>query len=205
MWTVDDNGSYRWENLTTYYENDWQGSGWDLDSTIVNYDSHHNMVLYERYQNSDVKVANGDPAELSDGEKYTISYNDVYDMPDSVLFTGWRYVSTDPENPWNSEPMYVDLKNTKYSDFVDATTGAGSVTGIAATTTMANCDMTRTTEGIKLTATGKFGYRVYDVAGRIITSGTANGQTTISQHVLPAGTSIVQITTAQGTQSWKVQ
>ena len=101
--------------------------------------------------------------------------------------------------------MYVDLKNTKYSDFVDATTGAGSVTGIAATTTMANCDMTRTTEGIKLTATGKFGYRVYDVAGRIITSGTANGQTTISQHVLPAGTSIVQITTAQGTQSWKVQ
>lgn len=205
VWTVDDNGSYRWENLTTYYENDWQGSGWDLDSTIVNYDSHHNMVLYERYQNSDVKVANGDPAELSDGEKYTISYNDVYDMPDSVLFTGWRYVSTDPENPWNSEPMYVDLKNTKYSDFVDATTGAGSETGIAATTTMANCDMTRTTEGIKLTATGKFGYRVYDVAGRIITSGTANGQTTISQHVLPAGTSIVQVTTAQGTQSWKVQ
>lgn len=207
VWTVDDNGSYRWENLTTYYENEWQSSGWDLDSTIVNYDSHRNMVLYERYQNSDIKVANGTPAELAEGEKYTISYNPVYDMPDSVLFTGWRYVPTDPENPWASEPMYVDLKNTKYSDFVDATTGAGLETGIASTTTAAtaNCNMERTAEGITLSVTGKFSYRVYDVAGRIITSGTANEQTTIAQDALPTGTSIVQVITAQGTQSWKVQ
>lgn len=207
VWTVDGNGSYRWENLTTYYENEWQSSGWDLDSTIVNYDDHKNMVLYERYQNSDIKVANGQPAELAEGEKYTISYNKIYDMPDSVLFTGWRYVPTDPDNPWSSEPKYVDLKNTKYSDFVDATTGKGLETGVsqAATGQSAIASLVRHADGITITATGRMQYRVFDAAGRIVTSGTANGTATLADEALPTGISIVQVATAQGTKSWKVE
>lgn len=207
VWTVDENGSYRWENRTTYYENEWQSSGWDLDSAIVNYDDHRNMVLSERYQNSDVKVENGEPVELANGEKYKISYNPVYDLPDSVLFTGWRYVPVEnAANPWDAEPKYVDLKNTKYSNFVNAATGAGLESGIAQTQSEAVAvSMQRTSEGVALTSAGKMQYRVFDVSGRLVASGLANGKVVVPASVLPVGTSVVQVVTAQGVKSWKVQ
>lgn len=203
VWTVDENGSYRWENKTTYIENEYQGSGWDLDSTIVNYDSHLNMVLYERWQNSDIKVANGDSAELSEGEKYTIDYNPVYDLPDSVLFTGWRYVSDNPDNPWDATPRYVDLKITKYSDFVDASTG--EATGIAQTTVRTDAaTLQYTSAGLGLQAQGEMQYSVYDAAGRTIVCGMANGQTYIDASALAKGVNIVKVSTKQGTKSWKI-
>lgn len=204
VWTVDENGSYRYENRTTYIENDFQGSGWDLDSVIVDYDNHGYEVLYEKYLNSDIKVAAGDPAELQDGEKYTIWYNDKYAFPDSVLFTGWRYVPTDPDNPWSSEPKYVDLKMTKYSDFVDATTGVAS--SIAKTTTNADeVKLTHTPTGITVTATGVMNYRVYDATGRTFVTGTANGTLSLSNNALPKGVSIIQVSTIQGTKTFKVK
>lgn len=204
VWTVDENGSYRYENKTTYIETDYQSSGWDLDSVIVDYDNHGYEVLYEKYLNSDIKVANGEPAELQDGEKYTIWYNDKYAHPDSVLYTGWRYVPTDPDNPWSSDPMYVDLKMTKYSDFVDATTGVAS--SIAKTTTDAtDVELARTATGVSITAAGAMKYRVCDAAGRTFVVGTANGTLTLSNNALPKGVSIIQVSTAQGTKTFKVK
>ena len=204
VWTVDENGSYRYENKTTYIETDYQGSGWDLDSVIVDYDNHGYEVLYEKYLNSDVKVANGDPAELQDGEKYTIWYNDKYAHPDSVLYTGWRYVPTDPNNPWSSDPMYVDLKMTKYSDFVDATTGVAS--SIAQTTTeTADIQLARTVTDVTITTTGAMKYRVCDAAGRTFVIGSANGTLTLTNNALPKGVSIIQVSTAKGTKTFKVK
>lgn len=205
VWTVDENGSYRWENKTTYIENEYQGSGWDLDSTIVDYDSHHNMVRYERWQNSDIKVANGNPAELAEGERYKIDYNPTYDLPDSVLFTGWRYVSDDPDNPWAATPRYVDLKITKYSDFVDVSTG--EATGIAQVTERASAAIAalrHTAAGLGLQAQGEMQYCVYDAAGRPLVSGTANGQVFVDASALATGVNFVKVLTKQGTKCWKI-
>lgn len=204
VWTVDENGSYRYENKTTYIETDYQGSGWDLDSVIVDYDNHGYEVLYEKYLNSDVKVANGEPAELQDGEKYTIWYNDQYAYPDSVLYTGWRYVPTDPNNPWSSDPMYVDLKMTKYSDFVDVTTGEAS--SIAKTTaTDESIQTVRSATGVTITATGNMKYTICDIVGRTYVVGTANGSVTLPNNALPKGVSIIQVNTAQGSKTFKLK
>ena len=206
IWTTDANGSYEYHNKTTYIANDYQGSGWDLDSVVVKNDDHGYTVSQEKYLLSDVKVANGEGYELQDGNKYHITYHPEYDTPQSVAYEGYYYISTDPDNPWGSfEQRYVETKRTDYSDYINAAEGAGEFTAIKPVGKSAvDIDVRMGANQVSFTAPGLKSYRLFDAKGRVCLLATGRDGGTVNTSSLPKGQYLLQIVTVNGVKCVKI-